>query len=131
MNDLIPYLPTHPGEALKEELEARNISQRKFAEMIGMPYTALNEIANGKRSVTAETALKIEAALDIEAIFWLNMQTRYNMQTARRDSGLSAVLQQILCLAAFFSGAQFASMAAREYPAGEKRRNHYESAADP
>ena len=91
MNDLIPYLPTHPGEALKEELEARNISQRKFAEMIGMPYTALNEIANGKRSVTAETALKIEA----EAIFWLNMQTRYNMQTARRDSGLSAVLQQI------------------------------------
>lgn len=95
MNDLIPYLPTHPGEALKEELEARNISQRKFAEMIGMPYTALNEIANGKRSVTAETALKIEAALDIEAVFWLNMQTRYNMQTARRDSGLSAVLQQI------------------------------------
>ena len=95
MNDLIPYLPTHPGEALKEELEARNISQRKFAEMIGMPYTALNEIANGKRSVTTETALKIEAALDIEAIFWLNMQTRYNMQTARRDSGLSAVLQQI------------------------------------
>lgn len=100
MNDLIPYEPTHPGEVLKEELEARGISQRKFAGVVGIQYTALNEIANGKRPISTDFAIMLEAALGVEAIFWINMQTRYNMQVARQDSSLMARLQQIRKVAA-------------------------------
>ena len=86
-HELIPATPIHPGEMIKDELQARGISQKKFAEIIG--------VLNGKRPVTTEYALKIEAATGIPAYIWLNMQSAYNMQTARRDTGLLAVLEQI------------------------------------
>ena len=60
----------------------------------------LNEILNAKRPVTETMALYFEAALGIEAEMLTNMQTRYNMQTARKDSKLTARLQQIRKLAA-------------------------------
>ena len=47
-------ITTHPGDVLKEELEVRGISQKKFAEALSLPYTQLNEILNGKRPVTTE-----------------------------------------------------------------------------
>lgn len=94
-DELQPSIPIHPGEMLKDELEARGISQRKFAGVIGMPYTAFNEIVNGKRPITTDTALKIEAATGIAASIWIGLQTDYNMQTARRDSKLSVVLDNI------------------------------------
>ncbi|MCH5178150.1 MAG: HigA family addiction module antidote protein [Prevotellaceae bacterium] len=76
-------IPTHPGEILKEELECRNMSQRKFAELIDVPYTQLNEILNGKRSVSADFALMIEASLGINPDLLINMQNRYNIAVAR------------------------------------------------
>ncbi len=94
-DELIPSEPIHPGEMLKDELQARGISQRKFAELIGVSYSVLNEVLNGKRPITTEYALKIEAATGTKAYMWMNMQTAYNMQTARRDNRLSAVLEQI------------------------------------
>lgn len=93
--ELQPSVPIHPGEVLKDELAARNMSQRKFAALIGSSYSVLNEILNGKRPITTEYALKIEAATGIPAHIWVNMQAAYNMQTARRDSRLSAMLEQI------------------------------------
>lgn len=63
------FYPTHPGEVLKDELEERGISQRKFAESIGMGYSVLNEILNGKRPVTTNSALMFEAALDYSCRF--------------------------------------------------------------
>ena len=51
MNE-IKRLPTHPGDVLKEELESRGISQKYYSELIGVSYTMLNEILNGKRPVT-------------------------------------------------------------------------------
>lgn len=98
--DLMPYAPTHPGEILKEELQARGISQKRFAQMIEMSYTALNEILNGKRPVSAETAMKIEAATDIDAHFWIDLQADYNYHVARRDSSLTLCLQKIRSVAA-------------------------------
>ena len=71
------------------------MSQRKFASLIGVSYSVLNEVINGKRPVTTEYALKIEAATDIPAYIWVNMQAEYNMQTARSDSRLSAILDNI------------------------------------
>ena len=99
-HELQPSEPIHPGEMLKDELEARGLSQKKFAAIIGMPYTAFNEIINGKRPITTDTALKIEAATGIAANIWLGLQADYNMQTARRDSKLSAVLENIRKVAA-------------------------------
>ncbi len=100
VNDIMPFEPTHPGEVLKEELQVRKISQKKFAETIGMSYTALNEILNSKRSISIETAMKIEAALGIEAKLWIGLQSDYNYHMARKDSGLMACLQQIRKMAA-------------------------------
>lgn len=94
-DELICAEAIHPGEMLKDELQARGLSQRKFAGIIGMPYTAFNEIINGKRSITTDTALKIEAATGIAADLWLGLQVDYNMQTARHDSRLSLILEQI------------------------------------
>lgn len=93
--ELQPSEPIHPGEMLKDELEARGMSQRKFAGLIGMPYTAFNEIINGKRPITTDTALKIEAATGIAANIWRGLQSDYDMQTARRDGKLSAILDNI------------------------------------
>ncbi len=94
-DELICAEAIHPGEMLKDELQARGLSQRKFAGIIGMPYTAFNEIINGKRPITTDTALKIEAATGIAADLWLGLQADYNMQTARHDSRLSVILEQI------------------------------------
>lgn len=82
-NELRPYVPTHPGNVLKDELQARGISQKRFAEIISVSYTMLNEIINGKRPVSAEMALILEAALGINASLWNNMQSRYNLEMAR------------------------------------------------
>ena len=60
-----------------------------------MPYTAFNEIINGKRPITTDTALKIEAATGISANIWIGLQTDYNIQTARRNNKLAAVLENI------------------------------------
>ena len=88
-NNLTPFEPSHPGELLKDELQARGISQKHFAELVGVPYTALNEILNGKRPMSVDFSLLVEAALNIDADIFINMQTRYNMQTARKDNGLA------------------------------------------
>lgn len=94
LRELIPTTPIHPGEMIKDELQAQGVSQRKFVGITGMPYTAFNEIINGHRPITNDTALKIEAATGITANLWIGLQSDYNIQTARRDSGLSAVLDQ-------------------------------------
>ena len=86
---------THPGDVLKEELQARGISQKKFSEVLSIPYTQLNEILNGKRPVTTDFALMMEAALGINPELLINMQTRYNMSVARQKKTLLARLVDI------------------------------------
>ncbi len=89
------YIAIHPGEVLKEELEARNISQKDFAKAISVSYTMLNEILNGKRNITADFALLVEAALGTPAELWLNMQARYNLQTAKTKESVRLRLESI------------------------------------
>lgn len=101
-DELIPSAPIHPGEVIKEELEARNISQRKFASLIDCSYTALNEMLNCKRPITTDYALRMEAALGIKAYIIVNMQSEYNLQTARYDSSMEALLNKIRSAAAVF-----------------------------
>jgi addiction module HigA family antidote len=100
-NNLEPYIPTHPGEVLKDEIEYRGISQRKLAEAMRISYTLLNEILNAKRPVNTEFALMIEAVLGLQAEPLLKMQTRYNMLTVRRNSKFMEKLNNIGKIAVF------------------------------
>ena len=84
----LPFRPYHPGELLKEELECRHLKQKSFAHKFGISYTALNEILNGKRPVSTDFALMMEAALGVSADLLVRMQTTYNMQVARNDKKL-------------------------------------------
>jgi addiction module HigA family antidote len=99
-NNLMPFEPVHPGEFIKEEIESRGISQRKFAVQMGVAYSVFNEILNGKRPVTAEYALLIEAVLGIDAGLFIRMQADYNMQVVRRDKTFSKRLAKIRKVAA-------------------------------
>jgi len=80
-----PAIPTHPGEIIKDELEARGISQRAFAQSVGMSYSVLNEILNAHRALTTNTALMFEAALDLPADVLMSIQTKYNLQISRKN----------------------------------------------
>ena len=99
-NNIEPAYPLHPGELLKEEIEYRGISQKKFAEQIGVQYTMLNEILNCKRSINVQFAMLVEAALGIDAELWIKTQTRYNMLTAKKDKSFSKRLAEIRRVAA-------------------------------
>ena len=93
---------THPGEVLKDEIMERGISQRQLAETMGLTYSVVNEILNGRRPLTPKTALMFEAALDVPADSLMYLQTKYNMQTARKDTSLLDVLKNIPRIAAVF-----------------------------
>ena len=72
--------PTHPGEMLlKEFLEPLGISQKEFAEHLGWTYARLNEIINGKRGVTADSALAFGEALKTGPELWLNLQRDWDL----------------------------------------------------
>jgi addiction module HigA family antidote len=94
-NNIEPAFATHPGTIIKEEIAAREISQKQLAEKMGVTASLLNEVLNGKRALNTEMALLIEAALDIPAEPLLSMQTEYNMITAKRDHKFMARLNEI------------------------------------
>ena len=80
--------PTHPGEMLLEEfLKPLAIRQTELAEWIGVSYPRLNEIVHGKRSVTPDTALRLEQVFGMEAQFWLNLQVAWDLYHARKSPG--------------------------------------------
>lgn len=72
-----------PGEFLREELEARNLSQIEFAEIIGKTPTVVNEILMGKRSITPETAKAIANAFGTSAQLWMNLESAYQLWKAK------------------------------------------------
>ena len=77
-------LPTiHPGEILTVEfLEPLKISQYRLAKAMHVPARRINEIVQGKRGVTADTALRLSKALGTSAAFWMNLQSRFDVETA-------------------------------------------------
>jgi HTH-type transcriptional regulator/antitoxin HigA len=81
--DGYPDVAIPPGEYLAEEIAARGISQKELARLMRRPANAINEIINGKKTITAETALQLEAAMpEIPARFWLNLETDYQLTKA-------------------------------------------------
>lgn len=100
-NNLTPSNLIHPGEMIKDEIEYRGISQKDLAKEIGIPASVLNAVLNGKRAVTTEYALLLEAALGIEADVWLRLQADYNKQVAKSDPSFMERLNRIRRVAAF------------------------------
>lgn len=75
--------PVHPGEVLLDEfLEPMGISQYRLAKDISVPSRRINEIVHGKRSVTADTALRLARYFGTSARFWLNLQTSFDLDVA-------------------------------------------------
>jgi len=97
---MMSSLLIHPGEMLKDEIAARGITQKKLADEIGVSYSVFNEVLNGKRPITTEYALLLEAALDTDANIWIGLQADYNMQKMRQDSSFMQRLRNIRKVAA-------------------------------
>ncbi len=80
--------PVHPGEVLFEEfLEPSGISQYRLAKDISVPPRRINEIVHGKRSVTADTALRLARYFGTSDRFWLNLQASYDLDVERDKLG--------------------------------------------
>lgn len=82
----------HPGEILLEEfLKEFNISQNRLGREIGMSPRAVNEIVHGKRSITANSALRLAKYFGTSPEFWLNLQTSYDLEEATKEVDLRNV----------------------------------------
>ena len=76
--------PIHPGEILSEEfLLPMGVSQYRLAKDISVPARRINEIVHGKRSITADTALRLARYFGTSDQFWMNLQTRYDLEVER------------------------------------------------
>jgi antitoxin HigA-1 len=83
--------PVHPGEVLQEEfLKPLHLSQNRLAIEIGVPARRINEIVLGKRSITADTALRLARYFGVSPRFWLGLQTDYDLDVT--EEALSARL---------------------------------------
>jgi len=89
------FPPVHPGEILLEEfLKPMSISQYRLAESIHVPARRINEIVLKKRGITADTALRLSRFFGNSAQFWMNLQTRYELESAR-DLSASSIDQEV------------------------------------
>lgn len=68
-----------PGETLLETLEYMEMTQKEFATRVNMSVNIINEIIKGKAPITADTAIKFEAVLEIPASFWINLESNYKL----------------------------------------------------
>lgn len=86
--------PIHPGEILQlEYIEPLGITQHRVAVAVGVPPRRINEIVHGKRRITADTALRLARYFGTSERFWLNLQSRYELEVQR--DRLAGTLDQI------------------------------------
>ncbi len=94
MPSSIIMAPVHPGEILLEEfLQPLNVSQYQLAKEIGVPARRINEIVHGQRRISADTALRLGRFFGTSERFWLNLQSRYDLEVEK--DRLGAALDQI------------------------------------
>jgi addiction module HigA family antidote len=93
------HAPIHPGEVLLEDfLLPFGISQYEVAKVVGVSPRRINEIVHGKRSITADTALRLARAFDLSDSYWLNMQAHYDLEVEK--DRLAETLDSIVVLPA-------------------------------
>jgi addiction module HigA family antidote len=79
--------PIHPGRILKREMAARELSANKLALSLRVPSGRITQILNGKRGISAETALRLARYFGNSERFWMNLQTRYELITTKQNIG--------------------------------------------
>ena len=85
-------ISTHPREILlKEFLEPMNMSQKSFSEQIHVSFQRINELVNGKRGITPETAWLLSKSLNTSPEFWMNLQSSYDLSKINREKQLKDV----------------------------------------
>ena len=83
----MPRTPIHPGEILADELPEIGLSAKKLADVIDVPPNRLYQVLAGKRNVTADTALRLAQYFGTSPAFWMNLQSTYELDLARQQSG--------------------------------------------
>ncbi len=83
--------PIHPGEHLAEMMKELGITQYRLAKTIGVPQVRVHDIVHCRRSITADTALRIGRALGMTPDFWLNLQRMYDLDVARAKTDISTI----------------------------------------
>jgi addiction module HigA family antidote len=85
--------PVHPGDVLREDfLKPVRMSVNRLAISLGVPATRMSEIVNGRRAITADTALRLARFLGTTPQFWMHMQAGYELEVAKDK--LSAVIER-------------------------------------
>jgi addiction module HigA family antidote len=77
----------HPGRFLKRELSARKLSANRLAIDLGVPSGRVTDILNGRRSITADTAVRLGRYFGNSAQFWLDLQSQYDIAVIEREKG--------------------------------------------
>ena len=86
-DNITPFVATHPGEMIKDEVRERKLTQKQLALETGIKPSVLSETINGKRPVSKNVAQALEQALGIPADIWLNLQTQYDLDSVRIAEG--------------------------------------------
>ena len=99
-NRRTPFIATHPGELIKDEIKARGITQKRLSEISGISPSILSETIKGRRSISLNMALALENSLDIPAEIWLNLQDQYDLDStdnySRKHRSRFAVIRLLI-----------------------------------
>lgn len=79
--------PIHPGELLREDMDALGLSARALADAIAVPHNRIAAILRGERSITADTALRLATYFGTSADVWMNLQMTYDLKKAELEHG--------------------------------------------
>jgi len=89
----------HPGDVLADELDVLNMSASALARAINVPPNRISQILKGRRSITGDTALRLGHWFNMNPVFWMNLQTAYDLGMARQSvSGEIEVLPQVAAI---------------------------------
>ena len=83
----MPLLAIHPGEHLAEELKELSMSAASLARQLQVPTNRITQILNGRRDITADTALRLAHFFATSAEFWINLQSLYDLRIAQQEAG--------------------------------------------
>jgi len=87
--------PIHPGQVLAEDLKDGGISMNELGRALRVPVNRISEIVNGKRGVSADTALRLARYFGTTAQYWLNLQTLYELEATERSAG-KAIQREVI-----------------------------------
>ena len=84
MNNTTPFMATHPGELMRDEMRERGLTQRQLATLAGLTPSMVSALVNARCNVTEDIAAALEKALGIPVVMWMNLQSQYDHDLAEQ-----------------------------------------------